>query len=54
MSEELLYWQALNRAMDAAAQLVVASRQTPAQIDTTQAPASSAVFPQLPPPNSGQ
>jgi hypothetical protein len=37
-----------------AAQLVVASRQTPAQIDTTQAPASSAVFPQLPPPNSGQ
>ena len=37
-----------------AAQLIVVSRQTPAQIDTTQAPTSSAVFPLLLPPNSGQ
>jgi hypothetical protein len=37
-----------------AAQWFVASGQTPAQVDTTHAPASSAVLPQLPPPNSGQ
>jgi len=35
------------------AQWVAASCQPPAQ-DNAQAPASSAVFPQLPPPNSGQ
>ena len=35
------------------AQWIAASRQPPAQ-DNAQAPASSAVFPQLPPPNSGQ
>jgi hypothetical protein len=35
------------------AQWIAASRQPPAQ-DNAQAPASSAVFPQLPPPNSRQ
>ena len=34
------------------AQWIAASRQPPAQVDNAQAPASSAVFPQLPPPNS--
>jgi hypothetical protein len=35
-------------------QWLVASNQTPAQVDTTHAPASSTVRPQLPPPNSGR
>jgi hypothetical protein len=36
------------------AQWVVASSQTPAEVDTTHAPASSTVSPEVPPPNSGQ
>ena len=36
------------------AQWLVASRQTPAQVDTTHAPVSSRVSPEAPPPNSGQ
>ena len=36
------------------AEWIAASRQTPAQVDNAQAPASSAVFPRLPPPDSGQ
>lgn len=35
-------------------QWIVASSQTPAQVDTAHAPASSIVSPQLPPPNSGR
>ena len=34
------------------AEWITANRQTPAQVDNAQAPASSAVFPQLPPSNS--
>jgi hypothetical protein len=36
------------------AEWIAAIRQTPAQVDNAQAPAFSAVFPRLPPPNSGQ
>jgi hypothetical protein len=36
------------------AQWLVASHQTPAQVDTTHAPASSTVSPEVPPPNSGR
>jgi hypothetical protein len=36
-----------------AAQWILASRQTSAEVDNTHTPASSAVLPQLPPPNSG-
>jgi len=34
-----------------AAQWIVASRQPPAQVDSAHVPASSTVFPQMPPPN---
>jgi hypothetical protein len=37
-----------------AAQWIIASRQTSAEVDNTHMPASSAVLPQLPPSNSGQ
>jgi hypothetical protein len=36
------------------AQWLVASRQTPARVDTTHAPAARAVSQEMPPPNSGQ
>ena len=36
------------------AQWIAASRQPPAQVDSARVPASSTVFPQMPPPNSGQ
>jgi hypothetical protein len=36
------------------AQWLAASRQMPAQVDNTRAPASSIVSPQLPPPDTGQ
>jgi hypothetical protein len=36
------------------AQWLVASRQTPARVDTTHAPTSRAVSQEMPPPNSGQ
>ena len=36
------------------AQWIAASRQAPAQVDNAQAPAYSAVSPQLPPPSSGR
>jgi len=36
------------------AQYIIASHQTPAQVDNAHAPASSTVIPQIPPPSPGQ
>ena len=41
-------------ALVLSAQCIIASRQSPAQADNAYAPASSAVFPKIPPPNSGR
>jgi hypothetical protein len=41
-------------ALALSVQCIVASRQSPAQVDNANAPASSAVFPKIPPPNYGR
>jgi len=49
-----LFMYAVFIAFILAAQWIALGRQPPAQVDSAHAPASSTVFPQMPPPNSGR